>query len=213
MDVSVPGTPDEVGFVELTGHAYGVEVEGDYAYVALSQNGLYIVNIADPTNPWVVGSYDTGLAWSLDLDGGLIYLADQTDGLVILRFLGFAGYSISGQVLDNFELPLPGVTVSAGAGISAVTNESGAYTITGLLPGTYTLTPSLVGWTFDPATLQVEVPPDATDQVFIGTPTCPSPLDSLTISGPTEGIRHALCLHRRRLSGGRDGTAHLCLVT
>jgi hypothetical protein len=34
----------------------------------------------------------------------------------------------------------------------------------------------------------VEVPPDATGQDFSGTPTCPHPLEDVTISGPTEGI-------------------------
>ena len=192
LDVSVPESPVEVGACEMLGHGYGVEVEGDYAYVAFGLDGLRIINIADPTKPWLVGSYDTSLAWSLDLDGGLIYLADQAGGMLILRFLGFSGYTISGQVLDDLEVPLPGVTVSAGEGLSAVTNESGVYTIADLPPDTYTLTPSLEGWTFDPATRQVEVPPDATGQDFFGTPTCPDPLESVTISGPTEGVTDTL---------------------
>jgi len=192
LDVASPETPVEVGACEMIGHGYGVEVEGDYAYVAFGLDGVRVINIADPTKPWLVGSYDTYLAWSLDLDGGLIYLADQDGGMLILRFLGFSGHSVSGQVLNNLELPLPGVTVSAGEEFSAVTDENGEYTIAGLPPDTYTLTPSLEGWTFEPATRQVEVPPDATGQDFFGAPTCPRPLDSVTISGPTEGITETL---------------------
>jgi hypothetical protein len=40
------------------------------------------------------------------------------------------------------------------------------YTVTGLLTGTYTLTPTLAGYTFEPVTRTVSVPPDASGQDF-----------------------------------------------
>jgi hypothetical protein len=63
---------------------------------------------------------------------------------------------------------LEGITVSAGA-YYAFSNASGDYTIPGVVTGTYTLTPSKSGYTFDPATRPVTVPPNATEQDFVGT--------------------------------------------
>jgi TonB-linked SusC/RagA family outer membrane protein len=53
--------------------------------------------------------------------------------------------SISGQVLDEANLPLPGATVSAG-GKAAVTNVDGKYTITGLPAGDVTVSVKFVGY-------------------------------------------------------------------
>jgi hypothetical protein len=59
--------------------------------------------------------------------------------------------SVGGFVQDPTQAFIPGVTVTAtntGTNIttSAITNESGAYTIVGLLPGTYKLTAELPGF-------------------------------------------------------------------
>jgi len=74
------------------------------------------------------------------------------------------GSTISGRVTDAASQPLTDVTVSAGAGSSATTDSNGAYTISGLAAGTYTLTPSKSGYSFFPRT--VSVPPDALDVSF-----------------------------------------------
>lgn len=102
-------------------------------------------------------------------------------------------YSISGHVWDGNGDPLPGVTVSAGPGGSALTGLSGTYLITGVVTGTYTLTPSLSGWTFTPPTRVVTVPPNATGQNFVGQSPCPQPLAGVEIAGPTIG--HTGTLH------------------
>jgi hypothetical protein len=76
-------------------------------------------------------------------------------------------YTISGQVTDqNTGLAIAGVTVSAGAGHSDVTDVNGLYTIPNLSPGTYRLTPSHSDYYF--LSEMVSVPPDAT-QNFEGT--------------------------------------------
>ena len=67
--------------------------------------------------------------------------------------------TLSGLVLDNTGLPLSGVTVAHLSG-STTTNASGNYTFNGLLPGTYTLLPSLAGYAFtNPSNHTVTVPP------------------------------------------------------
>ena len=57
--------------------------------------------------------------------------------------------TITGTVADEAGAEIPGVTVTAvelqtGARATAVTNESGAYTIAGLQPGIYTVPPGSV---------------------------------------------------------------------
>ena len=85
-------------------------------------------------------------------------------------------YSISGQVRDASNNPISGVLISDGAGHTATTNSSGNYTLSGLVPGAYTLTPSKSGYTFSPPTRMVNVPPDATGQDFVRVPTGPMPI-------------------------------------
>ncbi len=65
-------------------------------------------------------------------------------------------YSVSGTITNSAGTGISGVTVSNGT-VSATTNSSGAYTLTGLANATYTLTPSLGGYTFSPASRSVTV--------------------------------------------------------
>ncbi len=65
-------------------------------------------------------------------------------------------FSISGTIADG-AVPLAGVTVSDGAGHSTLTDDTGAYSITGLTLGSYTLTPEKADYIFDPVTLSPEI--------------------------------------------------------
>ena len=64
-------------------------------------------------------------------------------------------YSVSGTVTSR-GAGLAGVVVSDGAR-SATTNSAGAYTITGVPNGTYTLSARRAGFTFTPSSLRVTV--------------------------------------------------------
>ena len=68
-------------------------------------------------------------------------------------------YSVAGRVMAGSE-PLAGVTIDAGAGRSAVTNEDGRYTLVGLPAGQHTLTPALPGYGFTPANRNVTITND-----------------------------------------------------
>ena len=65
-------------------------------------------------------------------------------------------YSISGTITTSAGTGIGGVTVSTGSA-TATTNSSGAYTLGGLSNGTYTLTPSLSGYTFSPTSRSATV--------------------------------------------------------
>ena len=78
-------------------------------------------------------------------------------------------YTISGTVTTSAGAGIAGVVVSTGSA-SATTNSSGAYTLTGLANATYTLTPSLSGYTFSPTSRSVTVSSaNVAGQNFTGT--------------------------------------------
>jgi hypothetical protein len=82
---------------------------------------------------------------------------------------------ISGSVKTADGTALPGVTVTlfgGGSNVTATTNGSGNYTFTGLAKGSYTITPSLTGYTFTPATRAIRLATvSGTGQDFTGTVT------------------------------------------
>ncbi|CAG0980918.1 partial Clostripain, partial [Anaerolineae bacterium] len=77
-------------------------------------------------------------------------------------------YDIAGQVRRINSTSISGVAILASPNISATTDVSGYYTITGLITGTYTITPTKAGYIFSPPSRTVSVPPDATGQDFVG---------------------------------------------
>lgn len=78
-------------------------------------------------------------------------------------------FSISGRVATSGGAGISGVSVSTGSA-SATTNSNGDYTIANLANGTYTLTPSLSGYTFSPTSLSATVSgANLTGRNFTGT--------------------------------------------
>ena len=68
------------------------------------------------------------------------------------------GYSISGTVtLSPDNTGLGGVSISTGTGGSATTASDGTYTVNNLTNGSYTVTPSLSGYTFNPTSTPVTI--------------------------------------------------------
>jgi hypothetical protein len=86
-----------------------------------------------------------------------------------------AAHTISGQIVDDHGVPVPGVTVNAAAGgtvliwqSTATTDVSGAYTLTNLITETYTIVPAHANYIFTPTMRIAVVPPSATAQDFTG---------------------------------------------
>ena len=64
---------------------HDVEVVGNYAYVALSQAGLTVLDVSNPTNCLPVGGCDTpGHAYGVAVSGTYAYVADSEKGLQII---------------------------------------------------------------------------------------------------------------------------------
>jgi len=110
VDVSNPRQPVDAGFYALPSAARAVVVQSMtstpsraagarlaegaeekqkarlYAFIAAGENGLQVVDVTDPANPFAAAEYDTpGYASSVALSGNYAYIADGADaGLQIV---------------------------------------------------------------------------------------------------------------------------------
>ncbi|MCC7477522.1 hypothetical protein IT575_03600 [bacterium] len=87
--------------------------------------------------------------------------------------------NISGTILEDTsvpidgigDVPLAGVTVTLGGGVATTTTAGdGSYSFSGVGDNTYTVTPSLSGYSFTPINRTIAVPPDAGSTDFVGNP-------------------------------------------
>ncbi|MDB9436099.1 DUF4347 domain-containing protein, partial [Dolichospermum lemmermannii CS-548] len=77
--------PTLVGNYDTSGYAWGVQVVGNYAYVADDSSGLQIIDISNPTTPTLKGNYNTsGYARNVQVVGNYAYVADGNSGLQII---------------------------------------------------------------------------------------------------------------------------------
>ncbi|MHB1035357.1 MAG: Ig-like domain-containing protein [Pirellulales bacterium] len=89
IDTTAPVKMDPVrlGWYDTTGKAYAVAVSGTLAYVADYNEGLQILDVANPAAPVRLGGYKyntTGFAMDVVIVGNLAYVADGTAGLQIV---------------------------------------------------------------------------------------------------------------------------------
>ncbi len=83
---------------------------------------------------------------------------------------GVTTYTISGTITSTAGAGIAGVTVSTGSN-STTTSATGAYTLSGIANGTYTLTPSRAGYAFSPTSRSVTIADaNVAGQDFTGTP-------------------------------------------
>lgn len=183
-------TAGGLGYAHRTSTGWSVQIvdsNGDvgwYASLKLETDDHPCIAYFDEANYRLMLARWLGTAWDIQVvdDGGIVGLysslaLDGHDdpgtsyfdwGNSDLLYARLQTNAVSGHVKDANGDPVPGVVVSAGGGFSAVTGDSGDYSMTGLPQGTYTLTPCLEGWTFTPPTRTVVLPPDAEGQDFTG---------------------------------------------
>src|SRR4029078_2630342 len=109
---------------------------------------------------WTVGMYRPASSWNTRIADFKFSDCGTTQ----------TTWSVSGTISTSAGAGISGVTVSTGT-TSTTTNASGAYTLSNLANGTYTLTPSLSGYTFSPTSSSVTVNgANVTGKNFTGTP-------------------------------------------
>jgi hypothetical protein len=84
LDVSNRAEPREVRVDRSVPAGAVLMLHGDHLYVG--GNGLYIMDLSNPTAPRVVGSYSQAVPSAVVAAGGYIYVADRGSGLFILDF-------------------------------------------------------------------------------------------------------------------------------
>ncbi len=69
LDISDPSEPELISKCSLEGRGLDIQIVGDYAYVADYGACLQIVNISDPLNPFLEGSYEERSAEMISISG------------------------------------------------------------------------------------------------------------------------------------------------
>ncbi len=84
IDVTNPLAPVVMGTIDnLTDSPVSIDVRGSYAYLVTRHDGLWIVNVADQYNPYLVSNYEAiDYAVSIDVAGNYAYVADRNPGLL-----------------------------------------------------------------------------------------------------------------------------------
>lgn len=78
-------SPTALSFINIPGSANGVDVNGNFAYVAAGSAGLQVVDVSDHTAPVIAGSVDApGNANDIKVVGDTAFIADGSAGLQII---------------------------------------------------------------------------------------------------------------------------------
>jgi hypothetical protein len=149
-----PGIPG-VLVSDGAGRTAVTDAQGDYAFA-------YV-----PAGSYTLTPSKAGYAFTPGNRVVVVSNADRSDQ----DFTGQTTFSVVGHVtVSGSGQPLAGVTVSAGTGYEAVTDQDGVYLLAGLEPGTYVLQASKDGYDFAPSQRQVTLPPDKAGQDFVASP-------------------------------------------
>lgn len=73
-----------VGKISKGGYAKEVLVDGNKVYLTCQKSGLQIFDVTDAANPSLTGTVYTDYAQGIAFDSKYIYVADETEGLVII---------------------------------------------------------------------------------------------------------------------------------
>lgn len=86
-DLTDPRVPAALGAVQIANSCLGICVRNGRAYLALGQAGIQIVDVSDPTQPRLLGSFDTpGSAQEVAvIPGQIACVADGVAGLQIIE--------------------------------------------------------------------------------------------------------------------------------
>jgi hypothetical protein len=115
---------------------------------------------------------------------------DGINDIGAYEYGSYAIYSLSGSVTNSAGVAIQSVlmtNISTGYTNNYTTDSNGYFTFTNLSSGTYTVTPTLFGYTFNPSTWTVTVPTTANTQNFEGIISQYAITGQITISPGTNG--------------------------
>jgi hypothetical protein len=120
VSTSPPANPIRLGSLAIGALAWGVALNGNYAYVADGVNGLKVVDVTNPGAPSLAGSKSLGNARDVAVAGSLAYVADTTWNLYVLN----VGTPSAPGVLGSIALSGAGTRVAVAGTQAAVIAEA-----------------------------------------------------------------------------------------
>jgi len=84
VDITTPYSPLEVGYYEVSGTAHGVALSGNYIYLTVTGDDLWIIDVTDPTAPQEVGYCYHGGPLDVAVNDDYAYVAAGNAGLQII---------------------------------------------------------------------------------------------------------------------------------
>jgi len=84
FDISIPGSPVEVGGYPAPNEFEHVLVEDGIAYIAAYYSGLMLLDVSNPSAPTKITSVSAGFAlWAIEKRGNYIFTGGETSGLIV----------------------------------------------------------------------------------------------------------------------------------
>ncbi len=107
FDVTNPYNPVFISNTNMLDQMHDIEIAGNYAYIATTNHGLWVVNLTDVNSPTVVSSLDDGpVVYDVFVSGNYVYTAKGSSGIAIINVTDL-------QNLDNIQnISLSGTTRS-----------------------------------------------------------------------------------------------------
>jgi hypothetical protein len=144
-----PGPFPLVGAYATPGWAMNVAVAGDLAFVVdpYSPSGFEVINIANPHNPSLVGTYSTEYPSDVAVAGDLAFMAEQLRGLLIINITNPASPTLVG----TYDTPGPARGVAVAGDLAFVADYTNGLQI---INTTNPASPTLVGTYNTPGTAE-----------------------------------------------------------
>lgn len=115
-----PRHPESIAEYNLPGDTNGVAIDGNYAYIADGNQGLQIVNIADPSIPLLTWTCNTsGFAFDVAVSGQHAFIADGDQGLQIVDIVA------TPTIISNYDTPGTAYDVFVDGNLVFVTDYDG----------------------------------------------------------------------------------------
>ena len=77
--------PQIIGSLSSGGNAIEIMYENNLVYLSLERGGFQVVDVANPTDPKEIARLDLQRAKGFDMDDSYIYVADDIEGLIIIK--------------------------------------------------------------------------------------------------------------------------------
>lgn len=143
VDVSDPSSPHLISSLELAGsvNIVAILVEGDYAYLADYNGGLYVVDVSNPSQPRQIGHCETTHLYDISVTANYLCAVGGYPDLLIIDVT----YPEDPRVISSYAGPGYGYAVSAEGDYAYLASWVAGLQIVHLCWDPFSSSPRLVG--------------------------------------------------------------------